>query len=505
MLWLVVNETETKPLKPEEGTMGASEFRTARREWIEWIQKDEAAMGSILAACEDSQHAFVLHCESSALMWAALKKVHVENQTKVNIHYYFEELFTRKYVDGASMPDHIAAMLDIKRRITQAGEDLKDIIVARAIIISLPKTQTWEFIKIGLFEVENLTSEIVGTRLMQEANRRAREKGLDESALVTMDTKTKRSNYKGRKSRRRDNRKDDRSCSCSRGSSQDGNGNRSHSHSRSRSRGPKPDDRCRYCKRKGHWANKCQRRMEDEREDNEKKGTPSANLAVENLRDLGAREVGRVFMALSGSRRPADVILDSASTSHMFSDATAFIQYTPSTLGETISVGDGHSLPVAGRGTVHFQIQLCDGEHTVVLHEVEHVPALQTNMVSLGCLEAVGATGNFSGGIIQVTMGNVALMRARLTDGLYVIDRISKDRDDDIGDGTASSGSPKTLVTRDSIFEDGIPHPLVTADGAFIDAQAKMRPGSGHQGTDSEQLECERNPRLTTTYNCAIR
>ena len=104
------------------------------------------------------------------------------------------------------------------------------------------------------------------------------------------------------------------------------------------------------------------------------------------------------------------MILDSASTLHMFSDATAFIQYTPSTSGETISVGDGHSLPVAGRGTVHFQSRLCNGEHTVVLHEVEHIPALQTNMVSLGCLEAVGVTGNFGGGIIQVAMGNVALM-----------------------------------------------------------------------------------------------
>jgi hypothetical protein len=78
---------------------------------------------------------------------------------------------------------------------------------------------------------------------------------------------------------------------------------------------------------------------------------------------------------------------------------TAFIQYTPSTSGKTISVGDGHSLPVTGQGTVHFQ--LCDGEH---------IPALQTNMVSLGCLKAVGATGNFGGGIIQVTVGNIALM-----------------------------------------------------------------------------------------------
>jgi hypothetical protein len=85
MLWLIVNETDTKSPKPKEATMGASEFRTARREWIEWIKKDEAVMGSILAACEDLQHAFILHCESSALMWAALKKVHIKNQTKVNI------------------------------------------------------------------------------------------------------------------------------------------------------------------------------------------------------------------------------------------------------------------------------------------------------------------------------------------------------------------------------------------------------------------------------------
>jgi hypothetical protein len=56
---------------------------------------------------------------------------------------HFEELFMRKYIDSASMPDHITAMLNIKCHITQASKDLKDIIVAQAIIISLLKTQTW--------------------------------------------------------------------------------------------------------------------------------------------------------------------------------------------------------------------------------------------------------------------------------------------------------------------------------------------------------------------------
>jgi|SRR5882762_3689419 len=114
---------------------------------MEWMQKDEAAMGSILSTCEDSQHAFILQCVLSKGMWAKLKKVHVENQTKVNIHYHFEELFMRKYVNDTLMTDHITEMLNIKHRITQAGKDLKDLIVAQAIIISLPKTQTWEFVK----------------------------------------------------------------------------------------------------------------------------------------------------------------------------------------------------------------------------------------------------------------------------------------------------------------------------------------------------------------------
>jgi hypothetical protein len=120
MLWLVVNGTDTKPPKPEEENMNASDCETARRGWMQRMQKDEAAMGSILAACEDSQHAFILQCVSSKGMWAELRMVHVENQTKVNVHYHFEELFTRRYVDDTSMTDHIAAMLDIKHRITQA-------------------------------------------------------------------------------------------------------------------------------------------------------------------------------------------------------------------------------------------------------------------------------------------------------------------------------------------------------------------------------------------------
>ena len=66
--------------------------------------------------------------------------------------------------------------------------------------------------------------------------------------------------------------------------------------------------------------------------------------------------------------------------------------------------------------------------------------------------------GSFGGGEIQVFMGNVELMQARLTDGLYIVDHISKERDNVIEDGTALSGSLKTLAAQNLHYEDGNPH-----------------------------------------------
>ena len=53
-------------------------------------------------------------------------------------------------------------------------------------------------------------------------------------------------------------------------------------------------------------------------------------------------------MAMNGTwHRKLDMILDSAVTSHMFHDTRHFMQYT-SVASESIEVGDGHSLPIAG-------------------------------------------------------------------------------------------------------------------------------------------------------------
>jgi hypothetical protein len=44
--------------------------------------------------------------------------------------------------------------------------------------------------------------------------------------------------------------------------------------------------------------------------------------------------------------------------------ANYFTQYIPSTFVKTISIGDGHPLPIAGKGSVTFKSQLPDSIQT---------------------------------------------------------------------------------------------------------------------------------------------
>jgi len=74
-------------------------------------------MGYIKGACEDVQLPYVIKSKTSMEMWKWLKMVHQTNQSQINIHYYFEEHYTWKYIDGSSMADHIATMLDLKHQI----------------------------------------------------------------------------------------------------------------------------------------------------------------------------------------------------------------------------------------------------------------------------------------------------------------------------------------------------------------------------------------------------
>ena len=72
-------------------------------------------MGNIKGACEDTQLPFIKKdsITTAKTMWDELKKVHQTSLLKINMHYLFEDLYTQKYMDSASMDEHIASLLKI--------------------------------------------------------------------------------------------------------------------------------------------------------------------------------------------------------------------------------------------------------------------------------------------------------------------------------------------------------------------------------------------------------
>ena len=126
-LWLIV--TGDKDCLPEPNAAAtASEKWTTKKEHLEWLLQDQAMMGNIKGACEGSQIPFVEKdsITMSQKMWEELKKVHQTSLSKVNVHYLFKELYTRKYLDGALMDEHIAQLLNLSHQIKNTGGNLKD-------------------------------------------------------------------------------------------------------------------------------------------------------------------------------------------------------------------------------------------------------------------------------------------------------------------------------------------------------------------------------------------
>jgi len=181
-LWMIVTGDEECPPDPDPNMKGA-ELKAAKKDRLEWLLRDHAAQGTIKNACENMQLPYLEKpmITTSKEMWDELRRVH---KTNLNVHYLFEDLYTKKYVDGSSMDEHLTALLDIGHRIIMAGEKMEDVHIARAMVLSLPKTPSWDLIKITLFEasVESFTFEFVSAQLQQEANRRARKESGAETA-----------------------------------------------------------------------------------------------------------------------------------------------------------------------------------------------------------------------------------------------------------------------------------------------------------------------------------
>jgi len=249
-----------------------------KKEYLEWLQSDSAAMGLMRGTIEFRQCEHIVNASSSKDLWDCLHSIHVTQRQGINVHYYYQELYIKKWDEQTMMSDHIGSFLYLRRRINDSGQTLDDIHVIHAILLSLLHSSLWDIVKQNLLDKGMaLTLDIVTAELLSVHNRTEREHILDEME------KRQKSDQMALIAKSSLN-------SSARGSTP--GTKKKFKKGKFKPWKQPTDTTCHNCGEKGHWSSDCPKKGES-RDDHSKPGG-SAHIAIQSS---GSREVGKMLMA----------------------------------------------------------------------------------------------------------------------------------------------------------------------------------------------------------------
>jgi len=151
LLWLFVKGLEECPPKLSSGppidmdnkplipiSLEYKEWTTLKKEYPDWLCSDSAAMGLMQGTIKFGQYEHIIGTSTSKDMWDCLHSIHVTQCQGINVHYYYQELYMKKWDEAITMFEHIGSFLHLCHHINNSGQKLDDIHIVHAILLSLP-------------------------------------------------------------------------------------------------------------------------------------------------------------------------------------------------------------------------------------------------------------------------------------------------------------------------------------------------------------------------------
>ena len=359
----------------------------------------EMALGLIACAVEDDYSEDIQESKTAFEAWEVLKKNWIK-QSVGNLNTWRHEFGTAMMEEGGDVNAHITKLESLRRLLKGSAAPVAEGEMVLRLMKSLP--DSWDTFCTGLRARQDIMTkyEEVKSEIKDESVNRGISKPKE---------KEKRPAFSGYK--------------------------------KDTPHGAKSTGTCHNCGTKGHKAADCWKKgggkegggpQQKTGKPWEKKQSHNANKKQEGesstprycMTSLRQANLSFADAAKRGTaNKSKEWIIDSGATDHLCWSREDFTEYQPMK-GKGIEVICANSDPmeVLGSGTV--EVTMSNGQQHVlcVLQNVLHIPALGTNLLSLGQLDKRGYRTHISKGKIEIESGTgekVFECRQRL-DGLYV-------------------------------------------------------------------------------------
>jgi len=128
-------------------------------------------MGLMKGAIKFGQHKHIANISTSKEIWDYLHNIHITQYQSINIHYYYQELYMKKWNEHTNILDHIMSFLNLHCCIIKADQKLNDIHLIHAMLLSLSCLTIWNIVKQNLLDKRKiLTLNMMTAELIAVTN-----------------------------------------------------------------------------------------------------------------------------------------------------------------------------------------------------------------------------------------------------------------------------------------------------------------------------------------------
>jgi transposase InsO family protein len=413
--------TVTYPETPEGKAAKVKAEKALEKELREYTKKDGAAAALIIAGISDSQLHHVKDCTTASETWTKIRAAHEKKGGLQQALLHFSTIVNTRMAESSKVQDHINIIRTAHEQLiaNNAKMHFTESLLAAALMNSFPPSYDVVKMSLGQLKEDDFTVAAVSSAMLNEEQRRI-------TASTAFPSPSGTSDYSALIAHRPQLQQQP------------------------------PTDRslmtCNWCGLPRHLENECHRksRGEPQRSAAEKqaarkqssqrrhgRGRPASSTREANLAEAEEKNLFLVLpcteeddpaspvtespsQCMRATTAPkestpsqsvtlhshgvksvgapdSDWYVDSAATYHYCRHRDWFDSFTPLE-GESVSLGDGRRVPILGQGDISARVPIsATGSAEGLLSNVQYVPDLTANLLSVPAMTAVGLSVTFQG------------------------------------------------------------------------------------------------------------